>query len=77
MKTYDGHDIKCLLGKKGHTFTTVARTLGVTPQAVSQSVWNRGHSSKRILEYIERLLGVDSGTLTTAQKARKPSRRVA
>lgn len=76
MKTYDGHDIKCLLGKKGHTFTTVARTLGVTPQAVSQVVWGKD-TSQKIREYIERLLGVDSGTLERVHRDRKPSRRVA
>jgi len=76
MKTLDGHDIKCLLGKKGHSFTSIGRDLGVTPQAVSQVVWGKD-TSQRIMEHIERLLGVKSGTLQMVHRTRTPSRRVA
>ena len=70
MKTYDGNDIKCLLGKRGYSLSDVGRELGVTPQAVWNVAWGLS-VSQMIATYIERLLGWKPGRLKIARASNR------
>lgn len=52
-KKWTWHDIKCELAKRGHTFSSLARSLSVSPQAVT-NVKNRGN--RRVQSRIAKIL---------------------
>lgn len=66
METYDGNDIKYLLGKRGYTLRSVARDLDISPTCVNHVIWGR-LTSHRVAEHIERLLEMDPGQLKIAR----------
>ncbi len=76
MPRKDGSDIKYLLEKKGYSLSDVARDLRVTPQAVQKIIWGDG-TSQRVIEYIEKLLGMKAGTLRIIRKRRADILRAA
>jgi len=76
MPKRDGSDIKYLLEKKGYSLSDVARDLGLRPQTVHMVVWGQG-TSQRVIEYIEKLLGMKAGTLQIKQGRRADILRAA
>jgi len=65
----DGYDVQYLLKKKGFSLTDVARQLSVTTPSVYQAVYGI-HRSQRVINHIEKLLGMAPNTLEISREKR-------
>ena len=73
---YDGNDIQYLLKKKNLSLTDVARELGVSTPAIFYVI--RGFKkSKRIIQHIEKRLGMYPGSLEISREKREALIKVA
>jgi len=74
---YDGYDIRyLLLKKKGYSLTDIARQLGVTVENVHQVIFGKT-VSKRVINHIEKLLGMAPNTLEISREKRDAIVKVA
>ena len=69
--TLDGTDIKYLLEKHGYSYAKIARELKVTRTSVHETAKGR-ITSRRIQSHIEKLLGLERGTLKISKERLPP-----
>ena len=72
----DGNDLQYLLKKKGFSLSDVARQIEVTPQIIFHVV-NGIKKSQRVIQYIEKLLGLKKGSLEISRDKRDALVKVA
>ncbi|MBA7546716.1 hypothetical protein ES705_39111 [subsurface metagenome] len=74
---YDGYDIKyLLLKKKGYSLTDIGQQLNVSVENVHQVIFGKT-VSKRVINHIEKLLGMAPGTLEISREKRDALVKVA